>query len=82
METNTIEVKKPKDYVIIFFFEIIGTLILTLGSCFAYRNPGSLSNIFQADIMSSGLFCAILITKRVTGSHLNSGITVAVAILE
>jgi hypothetical protein len=36
----------------------------------------------RPDVVASGLFVAILLTKRVTGSHLNAGITLAVSLVE
>ena len=82
MEANTMEVKTPLNYLTLALFEMAGTAILTLAYCFGYRKPGSPFNIYQSDIVAAGLFAAILLTKRVTGSHLNAGITLAVAIIE
>jgi glycerol uptake facilitator-like aquaporin len=82
MEANTMEVKTPLNYLTLALFEMAGTAILTLAYCFGYRRPGSPFNIYQSDIVAAGLFTAILMTKRVTGSHLNAGITLAVAIIE
>ena len=34
------------------------------------------------DVIAAGLFVGILLTKRVSGSHLNAGVTLGVAIIE
>lgn len=55
-------------------FELLGTAILTLGMNFGYK--------LSPDIVSCGLFVAILLTYRITGSHLNAGITIGVGVVE
>jgi glycerol uptake facilitator-like aquaporin len=82
MEPNTMEVKTPLNYLTLMLFEMAGTAIVTLAYCFGYRPPSNNFNYYQPDIVATGLFAAILLTKRVTGSHLNAGITLAVAIVE
>ena len=73
------EVKSRKDFVTLGLFEMAGTLILTLAYNFAYT-PSDVR--FRQDVVASGLFVAIMLTKRVTGSHLNAGVTLAVSIVE
>ena len=68
------EVNTRMDYLILALFEVMGTSILTIGLNFGYKKG--------PDCVSSGLFVAILLTKRVTGSHLNAGITIGVGIVE
>lgn len=74
MEENTMEVTGPLDYVTLALFELLGTAVLTLAMNFGYKTG--------PDIVSAGLFVGILLTYRVTGSHLNGGVTVGVAIVE
>ena len=55
-------------------FEIIGTTILTMAQNFGYKKaPG---------VIAAGLYSAIHLTKRVSGSHFNPGVTLGVAIIE
>jgi len=68
------EVHNGEDFLILAMFEIIGTFLLTLGMNVGYK--------LGPDAVSAGLFIAILLTYRVTGSHLNAGITLSVAIVE
>ena len=74
MEAQTMEINSTKDYLVLGLFEILGTTILTIGMNFGYK--------LSPDIVSAGLFVAILLTYRVTGSHLNAGVTLGVAIVE
>ena len=76
------DAKSPKDYLTLALFELAGTALLTMAYSFGYRPPSNLYNVYQGDVVATGLFLAILLTKRVTGSHLNPGITLAVAIVE
>ena len=55
-------------------FEILGTGLLTMGLNFGYKRA--------PDVIAAGLFVGILLTKRVSGSHLNAGVTLGVAIIE
>ncbi len=68
------EVQNGVDFLILAMFEIFGTFLLTLGMNVGYK--------FGPDAVSAGLFIAILLTYRVTGSHFNAGITLSVAIVE
>ncbi len=72
------EVKSLKDYITLGLFELAGTCILTIAYNFGYDK----NIIPRPDVVAAGLFVAILLTKRVTGSHLNAGITLAVSIVE
>ncbi len=72
------EVKSLKDYITLGLFELAGTCILTIAYNFGY----DMKTIPRPDVVAAGLFVAILLTKRVTGSHLNAGITLAVSIVE
>lgn len=74
MEESTLELKKPTDYLILALFEAFGTAILTIGMNFGYK--------VAPDIVSCGLFMAISLTYRITGSHLSGGVTLGVAIVE
>jgi glycerol uptake facilitator-like aquaporin len=82
MEPNTMEVKTPLNYVQLLCFEMAGTAILSIAYSFGYRSPRNFGNFYAPDIVAAGLFVAILLTKRVTGSHLNAAITLAVTIVE
>lgn len=75
------EVKSLKDYITLGLFELAGTCILTIAYNFGYDK--NIKNIIpRPDVVAAGLFVAILLTKRVSGSHLNAGITLAVSIVE
>jgi hypothetical protein len=85
MEPQTMEVKSLKDYFTLGMFELAGTCILTIAYNFGYsidfkKTPPDYKT--RQDVVAAGLFVAILLTKRVTGSHLNAGITLAVSIVE
>ena len=75
------EVKNLKDHLTLGLFEMAGTCILTFAYNFGYDYIG-LTAVIRPDVVAAGLFVAIMLTKRVTGSHLNAGITVAVSIVE
>jgi glycerol uptake facilitator-like aquaporin len=68
------QVRRPRDYFTLFSFEVLGTAVLTMAVNFGYK--------LHPDIVCSGLFVAILLTFRITGSHLNGGITLGVFIFE
>jgi glycerol uptake facilitator-like aquaporin len=74
MESQALEINKTLDYFIIFIFELFGTSVLAIAVNLGYRE--------SVDIVSTGLFAAILLTKRVSGSHLNPGVTLAIGIIE
>jgi hypothetical protein len=78
MEQQTMEVKTLKDHLVLGAFELAGTCILTIAYNFGY----DLQVVIRPDVVAAGLFVAILLTKRVTGSHLNAGITLAVSLVE
>ena len=60
-----------------------GTCILTIAYNFAYDYDVNHKVVaIHPDVVAAGLFVAIMLTKRVTGSHLNAGITLAVSIVE
>ena len=79
------EVKTFKDHLTLGLFELAGTCILAIAYNFGYdidfnKTPPEYKT--RQDVVAAGLFVAILLTKRVTGSHLNAGITLAVSIIE
>lgn len=74
MESQTMEVNTFTDYLILALFEALGTAMLTIAMFFGYKD--------SPDIICTGLFAAIVLTKRITGSHLSAGITLAVSIIE
>ena len=85
MESQTMEVKTFKDHLTLSLFELAGTCILTIAYNFGYnidfsKTPPDYKT--RQDVVAAGLFVAILLTKRVTGAHLNAGITLAVSIIE
>ena len=87
MEIQTMEVKILKDHLVLGAFELVATCILTIAYNFGYSyniDPvtGKEMETIRPDVVASGLFVAILLTKRVTGSHLNAGITLAVSLVE
>ena len=61
-----------RDYAKLGVFECIGTFLLTVAMNFGYRQP---------EIISSGIFVAVLMTYRITGSHLNAAITIGVYLI-
>lgn len=71
------EVKSLKDHLTLGLFELAGTCILTMAYNFGYEKT-----VIRPDVVAAGLFVAILLTKRITGSHLNAGITLAVSLVE
>jgi glycerol uptake facilitator-like aquaporin len=73
MEVGVIELKTSKDFVILAFYEMLGTFILMVAMNFGY---------YQANVVASGLFVAILLTYKVSGSHLNGGISLGMYIYE
>ena len=75
------EVKTLGNYLTLLLFELAGTALLTLGYNFGYRRSHSV-NSYSPDVIAAGLFVSVLITKRVSGSHLNAGITLSVCIIE
>jgi hypothetical protein len=75
------EVKNLKDHLTLGLFELAGTCILTIAYNFGYDYAGP-TTVIRPDVVAAGLFVAIMLTKRVTGSHLNAGITLAVSIIE
>ena len=75
------EVKNLKDHLTLGLFELAGTCILTIAYNFGYDYTGA-TTVIRPDVVAAGLFVAIMLTKRVTGSHLNAGITLAVSIIE
>jgi hypothetical protein len=81
MEQQTIEVKNLKHHLTLGLFELAGTCILTIAYNFGYDYIGQ-ATVIRPDVVAAGLFVAIMLTKRVTGSHLNAGITLAVSIVE
>mgnify|MGYP001806832389 CR=1 FL=1 len=64
METHNVQIKSNTDLFIVFFYEMLGTFILTMGINF--------SN-YSAAVMAAGSFIAIVATYRITGAHLNKG---------
>ena len=72
MEANNIEVKHPKDFLVLAIYEFIGTTILTIAMNFAAGRP---------DIIASGIFVAIVLTFKISGSHFNAGISIGTYIL-
>ncbi len=72
METNAIEAKNTKDYIILAVYEFIGTFILTIAMNFAGGRP---------DIIASGIFVAIVLTFKISGSHFNAGISIGTYIM-
>ncbi len=72
MEINNLEVKTKGDYFVLGVYEFIGTAMLTIAMNFAAG---------RADIMASGIFVAIVLTFKMTGSHLNGGISLGIYIL-
>lgn len=72
MEQGNIEVKSLPDFAILGLYEFIGTAILTIAINFAGGQP---------DIMASGIFVAIILTFKITGSHLNGGISLGIYII-
>ena len=72
MEANNIEVKHPKDFLVLAIYELIGTTILTIAMNFAAGRP---------DIIASGIFVAIVLTFKISGSHFNAGISLGTYIL-
>eukprot|EP00347_Sterkiella_histriomuscorum_P013933 403362801 len=72
MEQGQIEVRKLSDHAILALYEFIGTAILTIALNFAWG---------QADVIASGIFVAIVLTYKITGSHLNAGISLGIYII-
>jgi hypothetical protein len=70
MEGSHIDIRSNKDLLVLATLEMIGSLIVTIGMQFGYKT--------RADTKSAGLFIAKTLTFRVTGSHLNWGVTLGV----
>ena len=70
------EEKKPysiRDYLLIFAFEVFGTLILLLGINFNNGNNA---------LVATGLFMAAMYCAKISGAHFNGAVSIGVYILE
>ena len=73
MEVGLRSLNTLKDYSVIGLFECIGTFILTIAVNFGYKS--------KPEIISSGLFVAIIFTYKITGSHLNASVSMGVYLI-
>jgi hypothetical protein len=73
MESHTIFLRSQTDYLIVFAYEFLGTLLLTISMNFGLGEP---------DVIAAGIFIAVILTFKITGSHFGAGISIGIYILE